>query len=219
MRKKEFVVLGLGRFGSSLASALAARGHSVLGIDRDRDVVQRLSNELEGALVLDATVEEALREAGVEDFDVAVVGIGKNFESNIVITHTLRDMGIRRIVCKGLTERQKRILLGAGAHEVVLPEHEAGMRLAERLTAPEEVRNRVELAEGILLEEVVCPAPLVGSTLEASALRSRYGLTLVTLKGPRTVLLPAPSEVFQAGDLLVVLGRTEDLRRFEELGL
>lgn len=216
MRRREFVVIGLGRFGSSLALELAARGQSVLGVDADREVVQKLSSHLTDAAVLDATAEEALREAGVQDFDVAVVGIGTDFEANVLVTSTLKDLGVPRILCKALTDRQKRILLNAGASEVILPEHEAGVRLAHRLTSPQETLERLELAEGISVSEFPCPRGMLGSSLGESQLRARFGVTLLMIKGLRTVLLPAASEVLREGDVLVAVGRDDDLRRLQE---
>ena len=121
----EFAVIGLGRFGSSLALTLAGRGYTVVGIDRDRALVQEFADELTQTVALDATDEDALRAIDIASFDTVVVAIGADFESNLMATVALKSLGVRHIVCKALSERQQAILLKVGADRVVLPEYEA----------------------------------------------------------------------------------------------
>lgn len=119
--KNEFAVIGLGRFGSSLARTLVSRGASVLGIDRSPEPVQDLADELTQTVVLDATNEAALREVDITSFGTVIVAIGSNFEANLLTTVALRELGVANIICKATNLRQRDILLKVGAHRVVLP--------------------------------------------------------------------------------------------------
>ena len=164
--KLEFAIIGLGRFGTSLALSLIEMGHTVLAIDQNRELVQDLADDLGQTVALDATDEAALRSVGVQAFETAVVAIGADFESNILVTALLKELGVKRVVCKALTQRQKTILLKVGADEVVLPEHEAGVRLARRLVAPDLI-DQLELGPDSHLVQMHVPDAMVGRTLGA----------------------------------------------------
>jgi trk system potassium uptake protein TrkA len=134
---QEYAVIGLGQFGISVAQNLVRLGHTVLAIDRDRDLVQDWADELTQTVALDATDETALRAVGLDAFDTVVVAIGADFESSVMITMLLKELGVRRVVCKALSQRQRAVLERVGADQVVQPEYEAGLRLAQRLSAPD----------------------------------------------------------------------------------
>ena len=131
--KKSFLVIGLGRFGSSLAMALADAGHEVLAVDTDMEVVQRLSNRLTHAVAMDAANEQALETLGVRNFDAAIVAMGADFEASILLTLMLKRLGVRFVVAKARTEQQVEVLNRVGADRVVHPERDAGLRLARQL--------------------------------------------------------------------------------------
>lgn len=212
--KQEFVIIGLGRFGTSVAQRLVELGYQVLGVDRDRSLVQEWADELTETVALDATDEDALRAVGIKDFDTAVVAIGNDFEHNIVITLLLKEFGVRTVICKALTERQRTALLRVGADEVVLPEIEAGVRLAHRLIAPY-LLERLELEPGVSVSEVRCPGHLVGHTLSELNLRERFGITVLMIKGERTRVSPAPDDVINPGDTLLVIGPDKGIAKLE----
>src|SRR5512136_1133033 len=134
--KQEFAVIGLGRFGTAVARMLLERGHTVLGIDRNREVVQPLSDELTEALILDATDEDALRSVDITMYDAVVVAINDDFEDELLATLTLKSLGVKRVVGVASDERQKSILLKIGADEVVMPEADSGQRLGLQLALP-----------------------------------------------------------------------------------
>ncbi|HEU5099569.1 MAG TPA: TrkA family potassium uptake protein, partial [Roseiflexaceae bacterium] len=180
-------------------------GHSVLAIDRDRELVQQLSDEITQTVALDATDEDALRAIGIEEFDTAIVAIGNDFESNLLITVLLKEIGLPMVICKALNERQKSILLRVGANQVILPEHEAGVRLARQLSMPL-VIDRLELEPGISISEFRCPEPLVGHSLGELDLPGRFGISVLVIKGARLRSSPPNDEVLNAGDILVVMG-------------
>ena len=215
LARQEYVVIGLGRFGSSLALKLVSLGHSVLAIDRDRDLVQRLSDEITQTVSLDATDEDALRAIGIEEFDTAIVAIGNDFESNLLITVVLKELGLQKVICKALNERQKSILLRVGADQVVLPEHEAGVRLAQQLSMPLLV-DRLELEPHISISELRCPGPLVGHSLGALDLSERFGISVLVIKGSRVRSSPSDDEILNAGDVLVLMGPDEGIAKLQQ---
>lgn len=212
----EFAVIGLGRFGSSLALTLMHNGYTVLGIDRDREIVQRLADSVTQTVALDSTDEDALRAVGVTSFDTVVVAIGTSFEANLLTTVALKALGIKNVICKALTEQQRDILLRVGANRVILPEYEAGRRLAEELTVPG-MLDHIMLGKEHCVTEMQVPAVMVGRTLLETELRSRYGLTVLAVKrGDRLTAMPPANFAFAPDDLLVVIGSTEDLHEFSE---
>ncbi|MBN1994588.1 MAG: TrkA family potassium uptake protein [Anaerolineae bacterium] len=209
----EFVIIGLGRFGTSLAMTLNAYRHDVLAIDSDPKRVQQVSQVLPHVIQLDATNIEALREVGVDAFDTGVVCIGTDLESNLLATVSLRKLGVRRVITKARTVTQQDILLKVGADEVILPEHEAGVRLARKLAAVDFV-DFMELTEDTGVVEIIAPSQLTGQSLRETQIRQRYGLTIVAIRrGNNVIISPGANEMIQEDDILVVLGRTIDCER------
>jgi trk system potassium uptake protein len=215
--KSEFAVIGLGRFGSSLALALAERGHSVLGIDRDRKVVQQLADQLTHIAALDSTDEAALAEVDIASFDTVVVAIGTVFEANLLTTSALKGMGVRHVICKAINERQRTILLRLGADRVILPEHEAGRRLANELASPT-MMDQIALGVDHSITELRVPRPLVGSTLQDADTRRRFGVVVLAVKRGDVLSISPPQHfIFEAGDVLVVIGENAGVARVCEL--
>jgi len=210
----EFIIIGLGRFGTSLAMSLTAYNHDVLAIDSDAKRVQQVSQLLPHVIQLDATDIEALREVGAESFDTGIVCIGTDFEANVLATVSLRKLGVRRVVTKVRTVTQQEILQRVGADEVILPEHEAGVRLARRLAAIDFV-DFMELSQDTGVVEMVTPEHLVGQSLKEAQIRQEYRLAVVAIKrGENEVIIsPGADEVIQKGDILVVLGKTADCEK------
>ncbi len=216
-QKEEFAVIGLGRFGTSLAMSLVERGHYVLGIDQNPDIVQRAADHITQVVALDSTDEDALRAVDITAFETVVVSIGHNFECNLMTTVALKSLGVRNVVCKARTQRHHDILLRIGADHVVLPEHDAGRRLAHVLTGPG-VLDQLELEPGFSITELRVPHSMIDHSLLESNLRRRCGVTVLLVKrGNKVVVSPEPHYVFQPDDLLVVIGNDEDLSRLHEL--
>ncbi|MCS7220681.1 MAG: TrkA family potassium uptake protein [Anaerolineae bacterium] len=213
---KSFLIIGLGRFGESLACALIEAGHEVLGVDRDPAVVQALANQLTHVVQADATQEDVLRSLGVNNFDAVIVGSAGNFESSTLITLSLKQLGARHIVAKALTDMQAEVLRRVGADEVILPEREAGLRLARRLTAPN-ILEYLALGPDLSVAELVAPDFLTGKTLGELDVRRRYRVTVLLIKnGDRLVISPDPDDRIEAGDVLVVVGRDADIQRLRQ---
>ncbi len=221
LRKKhhtqEFAVIGLGRFGRSVAHHLESHGYTVLGIDLSPQIVQSFTNQVTQAVTLDSTNEEALRAVDITSFDTVVVAIGTDFEANLLTTVALKNLGVRRVITKALNRRQEEILRRVGADRVIRPEHDAGERLAEELITPA-MLEKLHLGADHSVLELVVPQPLVWKSLAQMDLRNRYGITVLVVKRGETILVSPPADcILQEGDILVVLGSNQDLTRFTAL--
>ena len=223
MKRKQFGVIGLGRFGSAMAMTLTELGHDVIGVDGDESRVQQLADVITHALQIDATDEKALRAAGIQDVDVAVVSIGENIESSLLVVMQLRDLGIATIVAKAVTPLHGRILEKLGVSRVIFPEREMAIRIAHSLVLPN-VIDYIELSRDFSIVEIPAPAAFVGRTLKQLELRPRLGLTLIAIKRPSddrsavvTNIAPAADETIRAGDILALLGSNEKLHQLDQL--
>jgi trk system potassium uptake protein TrkA len=216
-KRQEYAVIGLGRFGTSLATTLVERGFYVLGIDQNTEIVQRIADHITQAVALDSTDENALRAVDITAFETVVVSIGHNFECNLMTTVALKSLGVRNVVCKARTQRHHDILLRIGADHVVLPEHDAGRRLAHVLSGPG-VLDQLELEPGFSITELRVPKSMIGHSLLDSDMRRRCGVTVLLVKrGSELTVTPEPTYVFEANDVLVVIGNNEDITRLHEL--
>lgn len=216
---KEYLIIGLGRFGSSLAVKLDEMGYEVLATDSDPKVTQHLSTRLPQVVTADATTRDALKALGAEAFHTAVVCIGTDFESSVLVTTTLKhEFHVKRLIAKAVSSRQRDVLLRVGADHVILPEHESGVRLAVELTSGAGVVERLELDEGLSVSSLVCPTVLHGRSPRQADLRAKFGVTLLMIKGVRHIQHPDPDEVLQAGDILVVMGPDDAIARLAESG-
>ncbi|HEX6310997.1 MAG TPA: TrkA family potassium uptake protein [Acidimicrobiia bacterium] len=212
----EILVIGLGRFGSAVAESLVELGHDVLGVDANPKLVQKYSGTLTHVVEVDSTSIEALKQLGVPEFERAVVGIGTDIESSILTTAALVDLGVPNIWAKAITEPHGKILERVGAHHVVFPEHDMGLRLAHLVTG--RMMEYIEFDEGFALVETRAPSELVGKSLGEVGVRRRYGLTVVAVKPAGQAFTYATAEtVVGAGDLLVVAGDAARAEAFAEL--
>jgi trk system potassium uptake protein TrkA len=205
---KEFAVIGLGRFGASLARRLEEMGHIVLGVDRDMARVQAIADDITSAIALDATNEDALQEVDITSFSTVVVGIGDDFESSALITATLKSLGIPRVICLAETGRHRDLLLRIGADQVILSDEDSGVRLAETLSAPN-LLERVLLDADHSLTEFKAPGSLVGQPVGSLA---RYDVTVVLIQRQQR-LLPCPGAEtrLEQDDTIFAVGRREQL--------
>lgn len=214
----QFVVIGLGIFGRTVAVNLARSGHSVLAVDLDQREVDRVAPELDSVVRADATDEQALRELRLERVSCAVVAIGAQaMEASILTTALLRQMGVPRIVARSLSELHARVLRAVGAHEVVSPEEEMGHRLARRLSEPN-VLERLELGEDAELVELAAPESFIGQTLVDLKVRQRFGVTVVAVRRAGSVRASlGAGDRLESGDVLVVIGDPEGASRLAAL--
>lgn len=214
-RPRRVVVLGLGRFGASLAQELVRRGTDVLGIDSDPVLVQRYADLLTHAAVADTTDEESLRQLDVGDYTHAVVGIGTDIEASILTTSVLLDLGLKHIWAKAISRQHGRILERVGAHHVVLPEHDMGERVAHLVTG--RMMDYIKFEDDFAMVKTAAPAAIVGRTLAQSAVRSRHGITVVGIKRVGHPFTYATERtVIEPGDLLIVSGSVAQVESFAD---
>ncbi|HZA16926.1 MAG TPA: TrkA family potassium uptake protein [Pseudonocardiaceae bacterium] len=216
LRTSRVVVLGLGRFGASLALELVRRGSEVLGLDSNPVLVQRYADDLTHAAVADTTDAEALQQLDVPDFSRAVVGIGTDLEASILTTAVLVDLGIPHIWAKATSREHGRILERVGAHHVVLPEFDMGERVAHLVTG--RMIDYIEFEDDFAMVKTAAPAEILDRPLSASGVRARHGITVVAVKRPGEEFTYAtPDTVVHRGDVLIISGRINQVEAFANL--
>lgn len=212
-RTDSVVVIGLGRFGGAVAETLARLGHDVLGVDEDAALVQSWGERLAHVVQANTADAETLRQLGIADFQHAVVGIGTDIEASVLTTLALSELGVPDIWAKAISRNHGRILERTGAHHVVLPEATMGERVAHLVTG--KMIDFIEFDDGFSIVKARAPREAVGRTLAESALRTRYGITIVGVKRPGLDFAYArPETVIEPGDLLIVSGDTHAVERF-----
>ncbi|SDP76389.1 trk system potassium uptake protein TrkA [Actinopolyspora xinjiangensis] len=215
-RPSRVVVIGLGRFGGSLAVELVERGSEVLALDNRPHLVQQFSDAVTHAAVADTTDPEVLRQLDVPDFRRAVVAIGDDLEASILTTSLLVDFEIPHIWAKAVSRQHGRILERVGAHRVVLPEHDMGERVAHLVTG--RMLDYIQFEDDYAIVKTRAPAAAVERPLSETKVRSKYGVTVVGIKRPGEGFTYATQEtVLHHGDILIVSGRSRDVERFADL--
>ncbi|WP_282693490.1 TrkA family potassium uptake protein [Streptomyces sp. CC208A] len=216
MGDQRVAVIGLGRFGSSLALELTRRGWDVLGIDTDPALVQRHGDALTHSAVADCTDPEVLRQLGVHEFTSAVVGIGTDMEASILIASNLLEENVPNIWAKAISRQHGQILERLGVHHVVLPEHEMGERVAHLVTG--RMLDFIEFDDDYALVKTVAPDSVTGVPLGQSGVRSKYGVTVVGIKRSGEDFTHATAEtVVMRGDVVIVTGKTRAVEAFAEM--
>jgi trk system potassium uptake protein TrkA len=210
------VIIGLGRFGSSLALELVEGNVEVLALDYSAKLVDKYADELTHAAVADSTDEEALRQLDVHRFHRAVVAIGTDLEASILTTSILVDFGIPNIWAKAISRQHARILDRIGAHHVVLPEHDMGERVAHLVMG--RMLDYIEFEDDYAMVKTLAPEESIGHTLGDTQLRAKYGVTVVSIKRPGEGFTYATAETeVKRGDVLIVAGKATDTERFADL--
>ena len=217
--RKQVVVIGLGRFGSSVAKELYQMGHDVLAIDLQDDQVQEMLGHATYAVRADATNETVLKELGVSNFDVAVVAIGSDVQASILVTVLLKDLGIPYIVTRAISEIHGNALERIGADRVVYPEQEMGRRLAHLGFEPG-VLDYIEVAPNYGVTKLRPPEHVIKQTLEEAGLggtRDKYGVAVLAIRrGREYFLIPSKDEEIRSGDMLIVAGNSEQVGRLHD---
>ncbi|KUK40879.1 MAG: K+ transport system NAD-binding component [Clostridia bacterium 62_21] len=212
---RQFAVIGLGRFGQSVAISLAKMGYEVLAIDTDEEKVNEIVEHVTHAVQIDALDENALRAVGIRNFDVVIVAIGHDMQASILITVMLKEMGVREVVAKARTELHGRVLAKVGADKVVFPERDMGVRVARALVT-KNILDQIELSPDYSILELVAPEEFVGKTLEESGIRLKHGVTVLAIRrGADIIISPGGKQVIEPGDVLVTVGRNDRLKRLE----
>ncbi|TMV45914.1 TrkA family potassium uptake protein [Paenibacillus mesophilus] len=216
MKMKQFAVIGLGRFGSSLAKELVGQGLEVLGIDRDEEAVDEMADILTHAIVADSTEEETLRSIGIRNFDCAIVAIGDDIQASIMTAILLKDLGVKMVVAKALTELHGKVLERLGVDRVIYPERDMGIRVAHQLVNPN-LLDYIELSKDYTIVEISVPGKLNGITLKELDPRAKYGCSVVAInKKSGVIIAPAASDVINERDVMVIIGTNKQIESFEE---
>lgn len=209
--KKQFLVLGLGRFGSSLAKSLAQLGHEVMAADRDDALVQEIAPYVTQAVQADATDEAALDAIGVHNFDAAIVSIGTNISDSILVSVLCKEKGVPYVVAKAVDELHAKVLRKVGVDRVVFPERDMGQRVARSLVAPN-ILDLMELADDYQIAELTLPEKWQNRTIVDVNVRRNYGLSVIAIhRGAQFLASPGAETTFAAGDVLIVLGKQQDI--------
>ncbi len=227
---KRFAVIGLGRFGRKLAIALAMSGAEVIAIDKNREEIEMIHDQVSHAVRLDSTDEEALKAQGVDKVDVAIIGIGqgtgKGFESAILTVVNLKQMGVNQIYARAEDLIAGEVFSKVGATEVIYPEIESAQKWAYKLIAPQ-IGEKIDFAPGYSLARVKAPASFDDKTVMDLQLRQKYNVNLVAInrgehgkskkseKG-RIINVPMPNTVIYQDDILMVSGSDADLAKLPQ---
>ena len=212
MEKKmnQFVVIGLGRFGRSVATKLASLGNEVLVIDTNKEAVRQIEGQVSSAVVADATGTGVLHSLGVQNFDCAINCIGDDLQANILTTLICKDLGVKYVVAKAQNEQNKKVLERIGADLVVFPEVVVGKKIASMLSNPS-LNEIMSLTDDYKIVEVATPDAWVDKTILDSDIRKKYNVSIVFIKREEQIINPEPATVLQKGDVLVLAGETEKL--------
>lgn len=213
-----FAIIGLGRFGMGLARGLAAAGAEVIAVDHRASVIEDIRDDVTLAVVLDATDEQALTAQGIDQVDVAVVGVGGAFEACALATSVLKQLGVPRVISRATTKARAEILARIGADDIINPEAESAARWCSRLTMPQ-VMEKIDLGEQHSLVQIRTPASWAGKTLVQLNIRKKHKVNIVAIRrlkpdkgssAARYVIdTPLPDSTLEADDLLLVVGSNE----------
>jgi len=224
---ERFAVIGLGRFGMTLARLLADAGADVIAVDSNKERIEAIRDQVALAVCLDATDAKALKSQGIDKVDVAVVGVGTSFEANVLTTVTLKELNVPRVISRATSKVRAEILSRVGADDIVNPENESAERWTGRLMAPT-IMERIELADDASLVQVAAPGSFHNKTLEQLDVRKNYNVNVVAIhrtvrqsddKGQTStrefvISVPAGDTPVKEGDVLILIGNNEAIGAF-----
>jgi len=215
---KSFLIIGLGRFGMSLAKALWQRGNEVVAVDRDRQQIDHVADFTTHAIQADPTDEQVLQQIGPCDFDQVIIAFSDNIEDSILLTVMLKELGVVNLIAKARDPLHGRVLEKLGVSRIVLPEREMGVRLAQVLSASNLV-DYLSLSDAFGIAEIRVPSGWADKSIAALDVRRKYGLHILAVKeaGGNVLPLPQPQYVLQTGDLLVVMGSDRDIDKVDKV--
>ena len=213
--KKQFLVIGLGRFGVSVARTLTEAGHSVVGIDQSEDRIQRISEEITDVIKCDATDTDILESIGISDYEAVIVCIGEKYiQNSILVTLLLKEKGAKKIIAKAGTKTQGRVLSKVGADIIVYPEKDMGERVARSLVSPN-IIDLLKVSPDVSIIEIPVPETMVGKNLIELNLRHRYGVTIISIKNSKNKIMSPPDTnyKFQKDDVMTLIGEDKLLKK------
>ncbi|MDN3449605.1 potassium channel family protein [Planococcus sp. APC 3906] len=217
--KKQVVVIGLGRFGSSVCQELYKMGHEVLAIDSNMERVDANRDHSSHAVIANATDESELKALGVRNFDNAIVAIGDDLQASVLCTLMLKEIGVSKVWVKARDLQHQKILEKVGADRVIQPEYEMGVRVAHHMDS-EKIIDYIDLSKDYSIQELTASDKIANRTLAKLNLRERYKIIILAIKrGEDVNIAPVPNDEVRENDVLIVMGHRDDLKRFEEKGI
>lgn len=214
---KQFVVIGLGNFGFNVAKSLALRGHQVLAIDNDENIIDEIKDYVSDAIIVDVKNKKVLNEFITNSVDAVIVSIGQNMEASILATHYLKERKIKQIIVKAINENHAQILKLMGADETILPEKDMAINLAHKLSSVNFLEH-VSLTSEFSIVEAAVPEEYVGRTLRQLQLRSKYNILIIAVKDilqDKFYLLPSADYRLVPDSLMIIMGRQPDVEKFK----
>lgn len=212
---KQYAVIGIGCFGSSVAKTLYSMGHDVLAIDKNEEKVQQISNYVTHSVQVDATDENTLKALGIRNFDVAVITIGSDIQSSVLVTMLCKELGVKHVIAKAQSDLHAKVLMKTGADRVVFPERDMGVRVAYNLSSAN-ILDFIELSPDYSLVEITAMHSWEGKTLKSINMRDKFGLNVVAIKQDKKIVMsPKGDDHINKNDILVVIGSNEDIMRFD----
>jgi len=213
--KRQFCIIGCGRFGATVADKLTELGCEVMVVDTDEETIQNISNDVTYAVQADATDENSLKSIGVRNFDVVVISIGENIQSSILVTLMVKELGVKHIIAKAQNELHGKVLSKIGANRIVYPEKEMGIRIAKNLVS-NNILDYIELAPDYSIMEVLALEEWLGKNLIELDMRAKYGVNVMAIKHGTEINIAVTADiVIKEGDILVVIGHNDDLKKIE----
>ncbi len=213
MKAKSFLVLGLGRFGRSLAETLHNMGYDVLAVDKDEEAVNSLPPAITYAVVGDVTDENMIKSLGVGNFDAAVVAVGGEIHSSVLLTLILKEEGVKYIVARAQSELHSKVLNKVGADRIIFPEKDMGVRVANNLVSTN-ILELIELSSEHSIVEIIPPSVWIGKSIKESNIRAKYGVSIMAVKKDSSVkVAPTAEYIIMDDDNLVIIGRNENINK------
>ena len=217
MKRKEFVIFGVGDFGMNVAKTLANSGATVMVVDKEESQLEKIASEVTHTICADATNPEAMKQLGIRNYDGAIVGIGHNLETSALITMQLKEMDVPFIMVKASTDIEGRILTRVGADKVIFPDREMGIRVGNDIINGNYF-EAIELSDEYSIVDMPVPTSWVGKTLQQLNVRSKYGISIIGIRGLEELNVnPAADYRLLAQDILIVLGHNTEIQRLREI--
>ncbi|GAB4223700.1 MAG: TrkA family potassium uptake protein [Spirochaetales bacterium] len=228
-KNRVFAVIGLGTFGTKVAEVLVEKGAQVIVLDNNPETIERMKNRVTAALLIDSTDEAALTKAPLDDVDTAIVAMGDKLEASILTTALLKQRGIPYIISRAISDIHETVLRKVGANEVINLEVAEGIRVAQRLIAPE-VLDSIPISQEFSLAELYTPKLFVGKPLKELKIREKFSLNIIAIKRTKVdvdtsgnplvgeeLVFPQADSVLQESDILFVVGKNKDIEELKDL--
>ena len=210
-KDKQYIVIGCGRFGSALAKKMSELGNEVMVIDKSREVIENIADEVTHTAILDVTDENHLRSIGLGNFDVAIVAISSDIRASIMATIMAKELGVSKVVCKAKDELEAKVLYKVGADKVVFPERDMGIRVAYNLVS-DNILDQINLDPEYSIMEIVTPAKWIDKTIIELNLRAEYDITVLAVKtGSGLKVMPSPNYCMREGNILIIIGNINNI--------